>query len=68
LGFFLKDLLIACPWAIMIFAIGFWIFDIVNNSLQSPYWALFVDFTRKDEKKIWRANFFYSLFMGLAIF
>jgi solute carrier family 45 protein 1/2/4 len=51
LGFLLRDSLVARLRAIVIFALGFWIFDVANNGLQSPCRALLVDFTRKDQKR-----------------
>ncbi|ESQ28017.1 hypothetical protein EUTSA_v10018412mg [Eutrema salsugineum] len=52
--------------AIGIFALGFWILDVANNTLQGPCRAFLADLAAGDAKKTRVANAFFSFFMAVG--
>ncbi|VVA94975.1 unnamed protein product [Arabis nemorensis] len=52
--------------AIGIFALGFWILDVANNTLQGPCRAFLADLAGGDAKKTRVANSFFSFFMAVG--
>ncbi|KAH7568156.1 hypothetical protein JRO89_XS07G0248700 [Xanthoceras sorbifolium] len=54
------------PRAIGLFALGFWILDVANNTLQGPCRALLADLSGSDHKKTRTANAFFSFFMAVG--
>ncbi|CAA7052383.1 unnamed protein product [Microthlaspi erraticum] len=52
--------------AIVIFATGFWIFDVANNTLQGPSRAFLADLAAGDAKKTRVANACFSFFMAVG--
>ncbi len=54
------------PRAIAIFVLGFWVFDLANNTIQGPCRALLADLVGDDEKRSRSAFGFSSTFMALG--
>ncbi|KAF8090266.1 hypothetical protein N665_0481s0004 [Sinapis alba] len=52
--------------AIGIFAFGFWILDVANNTLQGPCRAFLADLSAGDAKRTRVANGFFSFFMAVG--
>ncbi|CAN8272549.1 unnamed protein product [Cochlearia groenlandica] len=52
--------------AIGIFALGFWILDVANNTLQGPCRAFLADLAEGDAKKTRVANSLFSFFMAVG--
>ncbi|CAF1927737.1 hypothetical protein HID58_065663 [Brassica napus] len=52
--------------AIAIFALGFWILDVANNTLQGPCRAFLADLSAGNAKKTRTANAFFSFFMAVG--
>ncbi|KAG2321692.1 hypothetical protein Bca52824_014905 [Brassica carinata] len=52
--------------AIGIFALGFWILDVANNTLQGPCRAFLADLAAGDAKRTRLANAFFSFFMAVG--
>ncbi|CAH2066825.1 unnamed protein product [Thlaspi arvense] len=52
--------------AIGIFALGFWILDVANNTLQGPCRAFLADLAAGDAKRTRVANAFFSFFMAVG--
>ncbi|XP_024004166.1 putative sucrose transport protein SUC6 isoform X2 [Eutrema salsugineum] len=52
--------------AIWFFALGFWILDVANNTLQGPCRAFLADLAAGDAKKTRTANAFFSFFMAVG--
>ncbi|KAH7568157.1 hypothetical protein ACOSP7_009399 [Xanthoceras sorbifolium] len=52
--------------AILLFALGFWILDVANNTMQGPCRALLADLSGDDHKKTRSANYFFSFFMAVG--
>ncbi|KAL1212444.1 Sucrose transport protein SUC1 [Cardamine amara subsp. amara] len=52
--------------AIGIFALGFWILDVANNTLQGPCRAFLADLAAGDAKRTRVANSFFSFFMAIG--
>ncbi|KAF2610888.1 hypothetical protein F2Q70_00007153 [Brassica cretica] len=52
--------------AICIFALGFWILDVANNTLQGPCRAFLADLAAGDARKTRTANAFFSFFMAVG--
>ncbi|VYS69170.1 unnamed protein product [Arabidopsis thaliana] len=52
--------------AVVIFALGFWILDVANNTLQGPCRAFLGDLAAGDAKKTRTANAFFSFFMAVG--
>ncbi|XP_010540294.1 PREDICTED: sucrose transport protein SUC2-like [Tarenaya hassleriana] len=52
--------------AIAIFALGFWILDIANNTLQGPCRAFLADLSAGNARKMLTANAFFSFFMAVG--
>ncbi|KAL0801587.1 hypothetical protein Bca101_056763 [Brassica carinata] len=52
--------------AIVIFAVGFWILDVANNTLQGPCRAFLADLAAGDAKRTRLANAFFSFFMAVG--
>ncbi|CAN8239427.1 unnamed protein product [Cochlearia groenlandica] len=52
--------------AIAIFALGFWILDVANNTLQGPCRAFLADLAAGDAKRTRVANAFFSFFMAVG--
>ncbi|CAD5333858.1 unnamed protein product [Arabidopsis thaliana] len=52
--------------AVVIFALGFWILDVANNTLQGPCRAFLGDLAAGDANKTRTANAFFSFFMGVG--
>ena len=52
--------------AIGIFALGFWILDVANNTLQGPCRAFLADLAAGDARKTRTANAFFSFFMAVG--
>ncbi|CAL9775590.1 unnamed protein product [Musa acuminata subsp. burmannicoides] len=53
-------------WAIAVYLLGFWLLDVVNNTIQGPCRALLADLTGKDRRQTRVANVYFSLFMALG--
>ncbi|KAF3603257.1 hypothetical protein F2Q69_00038244 [Brassica cretica] len=52
--------------AIWFFALGFWILDVANNTLQGPCRAFLADLAAGDARKTRTANAFFSFFMAVG--
>ncbi|CAN8298342.1 unnamed protein product [Cochlearia groenlandica] len=52
--------------AIWFFALGFWILDVANNTLQGPCRAFLADLAAGDAKKTRTANAVFSFFMAVG--
>ncbi|KAJ0235245.1 Sucrose transport protein SUC9 [Hirschfeldia incana] len=52
--------------AIWLFALGFWILDVANNTLQGPCRAFLADLAAGDARKTRTANAFFSFFMAVG--
>ncbi|XP_019097786.1 PREDICTED: sucrose transport protein SUC8-like isoform X2 [Camelina sativa] len=52
--------------AVGIFALGFWILDVANNTLQGPCRAFLGDLAAGDARKTQIANAFFSFFMAVG--
>ncbi|CAA7040231.1 unnamed protein product [Microthlaspi erraticum] len=52
--------------AIWFFALGFWILDVANNTLQGPCRAFLADLSAGDAKKTRTANAIFSFFMAVG--
>ncbi|KAL0709180.1 hypothetical protein Bca4012_016158 [Brassica carinata] len=52
--------------AIVFFALGFWILDVANNTLQGPCRAFLADLAAGDARKTRTANAFFSFFMAVG--
>ncbi|KAJ4869950.1 Sucrose transport protein SUC1 [Raphanus sativus] len=68
IGYKMEDKLEQTPKvrAIAIFALGFWILDVANNTLQGPCRAFLADLAAGDAKRTRAANAFYSFFMAVG--
>ncbi|KAE8676625.1 hypothetical protein F3Y22_tig00111582pilonHSYRG00125 [Hibiscus syriacus] len=51
---------------VAIFVVGFWILDVANNMLKSPFRALLADLSANDHKKMRTANGWFSFFMAVG--
>ncbi|KAF7820050.1 sucrose transport protein-like [Senna tora] len=54
------------PRGVVIYIVGFWIFDVSNNILQGPCRALLADLSAGDQRKTRMSNSLFSFFMAIG--